>query len=301
MSFHRPLVMGVLNVTPDSFSDGGKYSSVEAALDHARLLVMGGANIIDVGGESTRPGAERIAVEEELARVVPVIEAIHDDLLASGNSDVKISIDTMNATTALAAVAAGATIINDVSGGLADPKMIAVAATTGATFVISHWRGFSTDMDQLNNYLDVAADVAHELQLRVDAAIAGGVKRGKIVVDPGLGFAKDQAQNWKLVARLDELEKLELPVLVGASRKRFIAGALDEDLAAGESGLLSGDTTTVNSPSNGISNSRRDLATAVLTALLLQRKLWGVRVHNVIATSDAIAIVAALRDAEGKQ
>jgi dihydropteroate synthase len=293
--------MGVLNVTPDSFSDGGKYSSVEAALDHARLLVMGGANIIDVGGESTRPGAERIAVEEELARVVPVIEAIHGDLIASGNSDVKISIDTMNATTALAAVAAGATIINDVSGGLADPKMIAVAATTGATFVISHWRGFSTDMDQLNNYLDVAADVAHELQLRVDAAIAGGVKRAKIVVDPGLGFAKDQDQNWKLVARLDELEKLELPILVGASRKRFIAGALDEDLATGESGLLSGDTATVNSPSNGISNSRRDLATAVLTALLLQRKLWGVRVHNVIATSDAIAIVAALRDAEGKQ
>lgn len=296
MSFHRPLVMGVLNVTPDSFSDGGKYSSVEAALDHARLLVMGGANIIDIGGESTRPGADRIAIEEELARVVPVIEAIHADLIATGNSDVKISIDTMNATTALAAVAAGATIINDVSGGLADPKMIAVAATTGATFVISHWRGFSTQMDQLNTYLDVAADVAHELQLRVDAAIAGGVKRGKIVVDPGLGFAKDQAQNWKLVARLDELEKLDLPILVGASRKRFIAGALDEDLAAGESNLGSSDVGSV-----GISNSRRDLATAVLTALLLQRKLWGVRVHNVIATSDAIAIVAALRDAETKQ
>lgn len=296
MSFHRPLVMGVLNVTPDSFSDGGKYSSVEAALDHARLLVMGGANIIDIGGESTRPGADRIAIEEELARVVPVIEAIHADLIATGNSDVKISIDTMNATTALAAVAAGATIINDVSGGLADPKMIAVAATTGANFVISHWRGFSTQMDQLNTYLDVAVDVAHELQLRVDAAIAGGVKRGKIVIDPGLGFAKDQAQNWKLVARLDELEKLDLPILVGASRKRFIAGALDEDLAAGESNLGSSDVGSV-----GISNSRRDLATAVLTALLLQRKLWGVRVHNVIATSDAIAIVAALRDAETKQ
>ncbi|MEY5057514.1 MAG: hypothetical protein RI987_318 [Actinomycetota bacterium] len=296
MSFHRPLVMGVLNVTPDSFSDGGKYASVEAALDHARLLVMGGANIIDIGGESTRPGADRIAIEEELARVVPVIEAIHADLIATGNNDVKISIDTMNATTALAAVAAGATIINDVSGGLADPKMIAVAATTGATFVISHWRGFSTEMDQLNTYLDVAVDVAHELQLRVDAAIAGGVKRGKIVVDPGLGFAKDQAQNWKLVARLDELEKLDLPILVGASRKRFIAGALDEDLAAGESTLTSADAAPA-----GISNSRRNLATAVLTALLLQRKLWAVRVHNVIATSDAIAIVAALRDAEGKQ
>jgi dihydropteroate synthase len=296
MSFHRPLVMGVLNVTPDSFSDGGKYSSVEAALDHARLLVMGGANIIDIGGESTRPGADRVAIEEELARVVPVIEAIHADLIATGNTDVKISIDTMNATTALAAVAAGATIINDVSGGLADPKMIAVAATTGATFVISHWRGFSTEMDQLNTYLDVAVDVAHELQLRVDAAIAGGVKRGKIVVDPGLGFAKDQAQNWKLVARLDELEKLDLPILVGASRKRFIAGALDEELAAGESTLAGADASSA-----GISNSRRDLATAVLTALLLQRKLWAVRVHNVIATSDAIAIVAALRDAEGKQ
>jgi dihydropteroate synthase len=296
MSFHRPLVMGVLNVTPDSFSDGGKYSSVEAALDHARLLVMGGANIIDIGGESTRPGADRIAIEEELARVVPVIEAIHADLIATGNNDVKISIDTMNATTALAAVAAGATIINDVSGGLADPKMIAVAATTGATFVISHWRGFSTEMDQLNTYLDVAVDVAHELQLRVDAAIAGGVKRGKIVVDPGLGFAKDQAQNWKLVARLDELEKLDLPILVGASRKRFIAGALDEELAAGESTLAGADASSA-----GISNSRRDLATAVLTALLLQRKLWAVRVHNVIATSDAIAIVAALRDAEGEQ
>jgi dihydropteroate synthase len=257
---------------------------------------MGGANIIDIGGESTRPGADRIAIEEELARVVPVIEAIHADLIATGNTDVKISIDTMNATTALAAVAAGATIINDVSGGLADPKMIAVAATTGATFVISHWRGFSTEMDQLNTYLDVAVDVAHELQLRVDAAIAGGVKRGKIVVDPGLGFAKDQAQNWKLVARLDELEKLDLPILVGASRKRFIAGALDEELAAGESTLAGADASSA-----GISNSRRDLATAVLTALLLQRKLWAVRVHNVIATSDAIAIVAALRDAEGKQ
>ncbi len=283
MSFHRPLVMGVLNVTPDSFSDGGQFSSVNSALDHARLLVMGGANIIDVGGESTRPGADRIAIEEELSRVVPVIEAIHAELLASQNGDVKISIDTMNAATALAAVAAGASIINDVSGGLADPQMIEVAANTGATFIISHWRGFSAQMDQLNTYLDVAADVAQELQLRVDAAVAGGVQRSKIVIDPGLGFAKDQAQNWKLVARLDELEKLGLPILVGASRKRFISGVLDQDLAG------------------GISNSRRDLATAVLTALLLQRKLWAVRVHNVIDTSDAIAIVAALRDAEGKQ
>lgn len=282
MTFVRPALMGVLNVTPDSFSDGGQHDSIEAALDHAKLLIMGGATIIDVGGESTRPGAARITIEEELSRVIPVIEAIVAELARTNRADIKISIDTMNATTALAAVAAGAKIINDVSGGLADPKMLAVAATTGAIFVISHWRGFSNEMDQLNTYVDVAKDVAHELKLRVDAATAAGVTRSKIVIDPGLGFAKDLKQNWQLVARLDEIEKLDLPILVGASRKRFISGVLDESL---------------NEDKN-VGNERRDLATAVLTALLLQRKLWGVRVHNVIATSDAIAIVEALRVAE---
>ncbi|MEN9969977.1 MAG: hypothetical protein RLZZ229_185 [Actinomycetota bacterium] len=282
MTFVRPALMGVLNVTPDSFSDGGQHDSIEAALDHAKLLIMGGATIIDVGGESTRPGAARITIEEELSRVIPVIEAIVAELARTNRADIKISIDTMNATTALAAVAAGAKIINDVSGGLADPKMLAVAATTGAIFVISHWRGFSNEMDQLNTYVDVAKDVAHELKLRVDAATAAGVTRSKIVIDPGLGFAKDLKQNWQLVARLDEIEKLDLPILVGASRKRFISGVLDES--------LNEDKT--------VGNERRDLATAVLTALLLQRKLWGVRVHNVIATSDAIAIVEALRVAE---
>jgi dihydropteroate synthase len=192
----------------------------------------------------------------------------------------------MNATTALAAVSAGAHIINDVSGGLADPKMFSVAAATGAEIVISHWRGFSDGMDQLNTYLDLAAEVAAELKLRIDAAVAAGVSRNKIILDPGLGFAKDMGQNWELVARLDELDKLGLPVLVGASRKRFIAGALD-------AGLDEADTE-----SGQINNGRRDLATAVLTALLLQRKLWGVRVHNVVATNDAIAIVEALRFAE---
>lgn len=282
MTFVRPALMGVLNVTPDSFSDGGQHDSIEAALDHAKLLIMGGATIIDVGGESTRPGAARITIEEELSRVIPVIEAIVAELARTNRADIKISIDTMNATTALAAVAAGAKIINDVSGGLADPKMLAVAATTGAICVISHWRGFSNEMDQLNTYVDVAKDVAHELKLRVDAATAAGVTRSKIVIDPGLGFAKDLKQNWQLVARLDEIEKLDLPILVGASRKRFISGVLDES--------LNEDKT--------VGNERRDLATAVLTALLLQRKLWGVRVHNVIATSDAIAIVEALRVAE---
>ena len=282
----RPLVMGVLNVTPDSFSDGGLHNSTEAALDHAKLLIMGGANIIDIGGESTRPGAPRVAPELELSRVIPVIDALVEELAKTNRRDIQISIDTMNATTALAAVSAGAHIINDVSGGLADPKMLSVAAATGAFFVISHWRGFSDGMDQLNTYLDLAAEVSAELKLRIDAAVAAGVSRNKIILDPGLGFAKDMAQNWELVARLDELEKLGLPILVGASRKRFIAGALDADLDQNDS-----ETGQIN-------NNRRDLATAVLTALLLQRKLWGVRVHNVIATSDAIAIVEALRFAE---
>jgi dihydropteroate synthase len=271
----KPLVMGVLNITPDSFSDGNLYSSVDAALDHARLLAISGADIIDIGGESTRPGAERITVEEEQERVLPAIKKI-----VEANLGVRLSIDTMNAATAREAVALGVSIINDVSGGLADPEMFRVAAETKATLVISHWRGHSNIMNTLNSYQDVAVEVAQELQLRVDAAIAAGISKDKIVIDPGLGFAKDMKQNWQLVARLDEIEKLGLPVLVGASRKRFIAGALDED------------------EPNSVSHERRDVATAVLTALLMQRKLWGVRVHNVIATVDAISIVGALHDGQ---
>ena len=274
MNFERPRVMGVLNVTPDSFSDGGDFITEQAALDHARLLEMAGADIIDVGGESTRPGAERVDQSVEQARVIPVIRAIKREL------DVKISIDTMNASTAKAAVEAGAEIVNDVSGGLADPDMFAVAAETGATLVISHWRGFSNIMDTQNVYHDIAVDVSRELSQRVEAAVAQGVARERIVIDPGLGFAKDMKQNWQLVARLDELEKLGLPILVGASRKRFIAGAIDPEEPA------------------QVSNERRDVATAVLTALLLQRKLWGIRVHNVLATTDTIRVVAALREGE---
>ena len=274
MNFHQPLVMGVLNVTPDSFSDGGDFIRLEAALDHARVLQIAGADIIDIGGESTRPGAKRVTLAEEQARVLPVIEEIVAELGA------KVSIDTMNAETARLAVAAGASIINDVSGGLADPDMFKVAADTGATIIISHWRGFSDQMDTLATYDDVAAEVAAELKLRVDAALATGIKQSQIVIDPGLGFAKDMQQNWKLVARLDKLEELGYPILVGASRKRFIAGVIEPD-----------------EPTE-VSNERRDLATAVLTALLLQRKIWGVRVHNVLATTDAIRVVAALREAE---
>lgn len=271
----KPVVMGVLNITPDSFSDGNLYTSLDAALDHARLLAISGADIIDIGGESTRPDAERITIQEEQERVLPVIKKI-----IAADLGVQLSIDTMNAETAKAAVALGVSIINDVSGGLADPEMFRVAAETNATLVISHWRGHSNIMNTLNSYQDVAVEVAEELQQRVDAAVAAGISKDKIVIDPGLGFAKDMKQNWQLVARLDEIEKLGLPILVGASRKRFIAGALDE------------------AEPNTVSMERRDVATAVLTALLMQRKLWGVRVHNVLSTVDAINIVGALHDGQ---
>jgi len=274
MSFQAPLVMGVLNTTPDSFSDGGKYTTLDAALQQVAVMVQAGANIIDVGGESTGPGAERVPVVEEQRRVIEVIRAI------KSNYKILVSIDTMNADTAAAGIEAGADIINDVSGGLADEAMFAVAAQSQKHIIISHWRGFSTEMDSLNDYQHVTKDVARELQERIDAALDAGITREQIIVDPGLGFAKDAKQNWQLVANLDEIEKLGFPILVGASRKRFIASALDEEDPA------------------EVSTGRRDVATAVLTALLLQRKLWGVRVHDVQATVDAIALVSALRNAE---
>lgn len=267
--------MGVINITPDSFSDGGQFLNSNEAVKHALELVREGANIIDLGGESTRPGALRVKIDEEQARVLPVIEALiqNAEFKASGAI---ISIDTMNAQTAALAVAAGAAIVNDVSGGLADDQMFAELKNLKCKFIVSHWRGFSETMDSLNNYTSVAKDVAQELIERVAKAEAAGISRDRLIIDPGLGFAKDIAQNWHLVARLDELEKLGLPILVGASRKRFLAGALEPQDAA------------------GVSNQRRDLATAVLTALLLQRKLWGVRVHNVATTLDAIKVVEAL-------
>lgn len=267
--------MGVINITPDSFSDGGQFLNSNEAVKHALELVREGANIIDLGGESTRPGALRVKIDEEQARVLPVIEELmkNAEFKASGAT---ISIDTMNAQTAALAAAAGAAIVNDVSGGLADEKMFAELKNLKCKFIVSHWRGFSETMDSLNNYTSVAKDVAQELIERVAKAEAAGISRDRLIIDPGLGFAKDIAQNWHLVARLDELEKLGLPILVGASRKRFLAGALEPQDAA------------------GVSNQRRDLATAVLTALLLQRKLWGVRVHNVATTLDAIKVVEAL-------
>jgi dihydropteroate synthase len=275
VNFTRPLIMGVINITPDSFSDGGQFLDSQEAVKHALELVAQGANIIDLGGESTRPGALRVKLEDEQARVLPVIK----ELVANSefkSSGAIISIDTMNAQTAALAVASGASIVNDVSGGLADEQMFAALKDLDCKFIISHWRGFSETMDSMNNYTSVAKDVAEELIERVSKAEAAGISKDRLIIDPGLGFAKDIAQNWHLVARLDELEKLGLPILVGASRKRFLAGALEPEDAA------------------GVSNQRRDLATAVLTALLLQRKLWGVRVHNVSTTLDAIKVVEAL-------
>ena len=281
MGFQRPHIMGVVNVTPDSFSDGGQFLAAESAIAHAKQLFQEGATILDIGGESTRPGAQRVEVSEEINRVVPLIQAIRASnwflqAAADGVAPL-ISIDTMNHETAVAAVAAGANLVNDVSGGLADPQMFAAVAGTTAGYILSHWRGHSTEMDQLNHYEDIATDVVAEIAEQVAVAVANGIARERIIVDPGLGFAKDLKQNWELVARLDRLEQLGLPVLVGASRKRFLAGVLEpEDPAS-------------------VDNGRRDVATAVLTALLLQRKLWGVRVHNVQATVDAIKLVEALR------
>ena len=267
--------MGVINITPDSFSDGGQFLDTKEAVKHALELVAEGANIIDLGGESTRPGALRVKLEDEQARVLPVIKELVQNAEFKSSGAI-ISIDTMNAQTAALAVAAGASIVNDVSGGLADEQMFAALKDLNCKFIISHWRGFSETMDSMNNYTSVAIDVAKELTERVAKAEAAGISKDRLIIDPGLGFAKDIAQNWHLVARLDELEKLGLPILVGASRKRFLAGALEPEDAS------------------GVSNQRRDLATAVLTALLLQRKLWGVRVHNVSTTLDAIKVVEAL-------
>ncbi len=272
MGWQQPKVMGVLNITPDSFSDGGEFLDPSAALAHARILIAQGADILDVGGESTRPGAQRVDLTTEQSRILPVIEAIK-------SLGVPISVDTMNAQTAVLAVEAGASIINDVSGGLADPGMFSALASFDCTYILGHWRGHSDVMDSLNAYSDVAREVVGELAEQVAMAVSAGIDRSRIVVDPGIGFAKDVKQNWDLVARLDELEQLGLPILVGASRKRFLAAALNEQ-----------------DPSS-VSTQRRDVATAVLTALLLQRKLWGIRVHNVEATVDAIKVVSALKGA----
>jgi dihydropteroate synthase len=263
--------MSVLNVTPDSFSDGGRFVDVDVAVAHALAQVAAGADIIDVGGESTRPGAQRISALEERRRVLPVIEA----LVAHG---VVVSVDTMRAEVADAAVAAGAALVNDVSGGLADREMHTWLAGVQVPYVAMHWRGHSADMDELARYDDVVADVCAELGDRLDHLIGAGVDPARVVVDPGLGFAKTAAHNWALLAGMPDLLALGFPVLIGASRKRFLGELLGED----------GRPRPVQ---------ERDAATDAVTALAAASGAWGVRVHDVRGSRDAIAVAGAWRDA----
>lgn len=257
--------MGILNVTPDSFSDGGRYTDVDAAIEHGMDLYGAGADIVDIGGESTRPGAARVDAATEVSRVVPVISG----LAAAG---VPMSIDTTRAAVASAALAAGASVINDVSGGLADPAMAGVARDAGCPWILMHWRGHSRDMAQLAVYRDVVAEVCTELLARVENATAGGVDPGQIILDPGLGFAKTAEHNWALSRRLDVLVDLGFPVLFGASLKTYLGR------------LLAGPDGTPRPV------DRRADATLATSVLAVAAGAWGVRVHDVAATVDALAV-----------
>ncbi len=266
----RVCVVGVLNVTPDSFSDGGRYSSVDDAVAHAHAMRDAGADLIDLGGESTRPGARRVDADEEQRRVLPVI----GELAAAG---VPMSIDTYRASVAAAALDAGVTAVNDVSGGLADPAMAAVVRDAGCPWILMHWRGHSERMQDLARYDDVVKDVRAELLARVDAAVAAGVAEARLVIDPGLGFAKTAAHNWALLAGLDSFVEIGLPVLVAASRKSFL-GSL---LAAPD-----GTPRPVDD---------REDATTALTAYCAVHGVWGVRVHEVRPSVDAALAIAAVQ------
>jgi dihydropteroate synthase len=270
-SADRCLVMGVVNVTPDSFSDGGAWLDTDAAIGHGLDLAEQGADIVDVGGESTRPGAQRTSAEEELRRIRPVISS----LVAAG---VTVSADTMRATVAESALAAGVSMVNDVSGGLADPRMPRLVADAGVPYVVMHWRGQSSDMYARASYQDVVREVRDELRQRVDAVTAAGVDPSLIIVDPGIGFAKFAEHNWKLLASLGDISRLgggsPFPVLVGASRKSFI-GRL---LAAADSKPR---------PFLGC-----DDATIAITALAAAAGAWCVRVHAVAGNADAVRVAA---------
>jgi dihydropteroate synthase len=258
--------MGVLNVTPDSFSDGGTWASADAAIGHALDLQAQGADVIDVGGESTRPGAARVSPADEQARVIPVIAEL-------ARQGLVVSVDTLNSETAHAAAAAGATIINDVSGGLADPAMASVAAQTGLTYVAMHWRAHAQQMDGLASYDNVVTDVRTELAARVAELTQAGVALENIVLDPGLGFSKLPEHNWQILANLAAFDELGLPVMIGASRKRFLAGSLPADAPI----------------------VARDLPTAVVSVLGAQAGAWAVRVHDVAATRTALNVLALVR------
>ena len=259
----RALVMGVVNVTPDSFSDGGRWVTTELAVAHGRQLIAQGADLLDVGGESTRPGARRVDPAEEQNRVLPVIRELAD-------AGVAVSVDTIHAATAAAAIEAGAVVVNDVSGGLADPAMAGVLADAGVVYICQHWRGDPRTMDGLTDYGgDVLAGVEAELRARLDHLADAGLADEQVVIDPGLGFAKTHEQSWRLLAATARLrEDLRRPVLIGASRKRFLALALPDDVAADP--------------------LARDAATAATTALAAAAGAWAVRVHEVPASRDAV-------------
>jgi len=267
----RTLVAGIVNVTPDSFSDGGEWPEPEQAIERGRELRAQGADLLDVGGESTRPGSRRIGVEEELRRISAVIAT----LAGEGHP---ISVDTINSRTAEAALAAGATIINDISGGEADPRMPHVAAEHDVPYVVTHWRGDPTIMNSLARYDDVAREVRDELARQVERVQAAGVAPERIILDPGLGFAKDGRDDWGVLAHLDVLATLGFPLFIGASRKRFLGNLL----AAGG---------TPPPP------QARDHATAAISALSALEGVWAVRVHDVAGSADAVRVAAAWRAA----
>jgi dihydropteroate synthase len=265
----RTLVIGVVNVTPDSFSDGGEWFDPAAAITHGLDLLAEGADIIDIGGESTRPGATRPEVSEELRRVLPVVR----ELAATGAC---VSIDTMRAAVAEPAISAGARLVNDVSGGKADARLLRLVAESGVPYICMHWRGHSEDMQSKASYADVVSEVINELRTQLDAASRVGVALDKLIIDPGFGFAKTAEHNWQLLQRLEEFDVLERPMLAGVSRKSFLGRLL-----AGADG----------SPRPA---KERDDATTALTAVLALRRIWGVRVHSVRASRDAIAVAQRL-------
>jgi dihydropteroate synthase len=268
----RCLVMGVVNVTPDSFSDGGRWFDAGRAVEHGLRMVEDGADIVDVGGESTQPGAQRVPADEELRRVLPVVTEL-------ARQGVAVSVDTMRAEVAAASVDAGAVLVNDVSGGLADPEMARLVAATGVSYVLMHWRGHSHDMQKRAVYTDVVQEVHDELDRRMAAVVDQGVDPGQIIIDPGLGFSKspDRAHNWALLAHLDRLAGLGRPILVGGSRKRFLGRLLSD------------------AEGNPRDFTDCDDATVAVTALAAFHGAWAVRVHDVRPNADAVRVARAWR------
>lgn len=264
----RTLVMGVVNVTPDSFSDGGAFFSLDAAVAQGRALAASGADILDIGGESTRPGAVRVGLDEELSRVIPVVETL-------AGEGFHASVDTMRGAVAIEAVRAGACIVNDVSGGLGEPDMLPTIGELDVPYILMHWRGHSDVMTSMASYDDVVSDVATELSRRIDAAIAHRIDPQRIVLDPGLGFAKEADHNWELLRGIETLKLLGRPLLIGASRKRFLGQLLAE---------ADGTPRAVFA---------RDAATDAISAIAAVHGAWAVRVHNVRASADAVRVAQA--------